>query len=115
MEAIRVCTNPDCKIFFKTHFKKDDLFCPKCGKELSFVCASCGKVMERGENKYCISCQTKIEQNRAQNIEKAKSWGSATLAFFGVAAAFAKGFTHNIEEIGDSVKIIRKIADNIKK
>lgn len=115
MKAIRGCTNPECKAFKKIRYKQDDLFCPKCGEDLSFVCAACGKAMEQGDRKYCISCQAEKEQNDARNLEKAKELASSALAAVGVVAVAAKGLAQNADVIADSTKKLANAAEKIVK
>lgn len=115
MKAIKGCTNPECKAFKKIHYKQDDLFCPKCGEELSFVCAACGKAMERGDRKNCISCQAEKEQNDVRNLEKAKQLVAGALAGVGIVAAAAKGLAQNADVIAESTKKFVNAAEKIVK
>lgn len=58
MSAARGCTNDDCAMKHKKKkFKPDDLFCPKCGTKLVYVCADCHDPVEKMNNKYCGTCQ----------------------------------------------------------
>ena len=63
IKAKKGCINSECVMCKKKeHSHKDDLFCPKCGNSLSFVCEKCHTVLEDGTTKLCVSCQAKKKE-----------------------------------------------------
>ena len=81
MALIKGCTNIQCGQKHKeVKFKEDDLFCPKCGKELSYVCGKCFAPLEEAA-KRCEKCQAKID-NRKEKMKSGanKVEGAAKIA-----------------------------------
>ncbi|MBQ9852169.1 MAG: hypothetical protein IJO69_03310 [Ruminiclostridium sp.] len=84
MSVARGCTNDDCAMKHKKKkFKPDDLFCPKCGTKLVYVCADCHEPVEKMTYKYCWPCQ------KRHNAEKEKRKEAARKAVEIVPAAVA--------------------------
>lgn len=119
MKAFRGCTNVECKAYKKVHYKKNDDFCLKCGKPLSFVCADCWKPMEDGNVKYCISCKIEKEQhNEAVKANIKKYGGGAAAAIAGVVVAIPKVVKDSdklvkdgkafAEALGDVINMVKK-------
>lgn len=110
MKAFKGCTNPECKTYKKTHYKKDDGFCPKCGNPLSFVCAECWKPMEDGKVKHCISCAAEKEQHRAEKRDALKKGGSKVIAVAGAAVVAVPKLVKDSDKL---VKDTKKAADAV--
>ena len=122
MKAFKGCTNTDCIEYKKTHYKKDDQYCPKCGKPLSFVCAECWKPLEDGSEKYCISCKAKKEQKRAEQRDAVKKVGlgvgkavtTVGIVVSGIAEAaksserLIKSYKEITNTAGDVLRIVKK-------
>ncbi|MPM21344.1 hypothetical protein SDC9_67788 [bioreactor metagenome] len=80
MGAVKGCVNEDCVACRKkTHFKKTDDFCPKCGKPLFFVCADCHTQLPGDEEKYCIVCVAEQKDKRDKRMAIAKKVGDGAL------------------------------------
>lgn len=70
-KAKKGCINPDCEMNKKKkHFHKKDLFCPRCGTQLSLVCEKCHGVLEDADTKFCVNCQIQKDDNE----EKTKNF-----------------------------------------
>lgn len=109
MKAIKGCTNFECKAYKKIHFKKDDQFCTKCGKPLSFVCAECWKAMENDTEHYCMSCNALREQKRVQMIDSAKG----AIAGIGTVASMVGAAALNANKLADNSKKLLKAGGNL--
>ena len=115
MKAFKGCTNPECKVYKKVHYKKNDEYCLKCGKPLSFVCAECWKPMEEGKDKYCVSCSAKKEQNRAQKVATVKKYGSQAVVLAGTAVVSIPRVIKNSDKIvKDEKKVVDAAGDIVK-
>ena len=71
-KRIKGCYNLTCKNYRKeVKFKQTDNYCPNCGKELVYVCASCfEKIEDMGpEVRLCRECEAK----KAAKIEAVKA------------------------------------------
>ena len=80
-KIIKCCTNPDCSVYHKkSAYLDDDKYCIKCGQELYHVCKGkdtdegkpCFTVLDNGKQKYCLRCETVIEQRKEETAQKAK-------------------------------------------
>lgn len=108
MKAFKGCTNFECRAYKKVHYKKDDVFCLKCGNQLSFVCAECWKPMEDGKEKYCISCAAEKEQHRAEKWDVVKKGGGKVIAVVGTAVVAIPKLVKDSDKL---VKDAKKAAD----
>lgn len=114
MKAFKGCTNIECIAYKKTHYKKEDKYCPKCGKPLSFVCAECWKPLEDGSEKYCISCKAKKEQKRAEQMGAVKKVGAGVVGVVGAVgpvianAANKKNGKLILNAAGKVLKVVKK-------
>ena len=83
MGAVKGCVNEDCVACRKkTHFKKTDDFCPKCGKPLFFVCADCHTQLP-GDKKYCIVCVAEQKDKRDKRMAIVKKVRDGALFLVG--------------------------------
>lgn len=65
------CWNPQCRNYKKHYkFKSDNVYCPKCGSELVYICSRCGRMMEDNGRRHRI-CDHCIER-KAANAENRK-------------------------------------------
>ncbi len=115
MKAFKGCTNEDCKAYKKIHYKENDEFCLKCGQPLNYVCADCWKTLEDNKNKYCISCKTKREQDRAQTWDKVKNTGGKVVPGVGAVAIGIKQLSKDTKTIQNGVKELGKVANAVAK
>ena len=111
MKGFKGCIDPDCKAYKKIRYQKDDEYCTKCGKMLSYVCAECWKPMENGKERYCISCTAEKEQRRAEKKEAAKKVGGKAVAAAGVMGAAAVAVPKAIKEGKQLIKNAKKVVD----
>ena len=108
MAAVRGCTNDDCAMKHKkTKFKADDLFCPKCGTKLVYVCADCHEPVEKMNIKYCGQCQEIRNTNKERKIAFLAGVGPAVLQFVN-KDSFKKGAKTAVEAGGKVVKKVVK-------
>lgn len=110
MKAYKGCVNRECKSFKgKRHYKDKYDYCPFCGGKLEYVCADCWKVLEHNTEKYCVSCEAKREQKRAQQIQGIKEGGKAVAGAVGVFGGLAmKHKSKIIDAFNATVKVIKK-------
>ena len=108
MGLIKGCTNIQCGQKHKeVKFKEDDLFCPKCGKELSYVCSKCFAPLEEAA-KRCPKCQQKIDNRKA----KVKAGASAVAGAAKIAAPVVVAVA-DFPGIGKVAKPIAKVAEKL--
>ena len=108
MALIKGCTNIECGQKHKeVKFKADDLFCPKCGKELSFVCSKCFAPLEE-EKKRCDKCQAKIDGRKAKIKSGAQKVAGAAKIAAPVAVALA-----DVPGLSKVTKPIAKVAEKL--
>ena len=80
MSKVKGCINDTCSAKHKEIlFKEDDMFCPKCGQPLYYVCKSCHTKLPDGENKLCVRCLAKKE-DRKKNIKVGVGAAVATVS-----------------------------------
>ena len=48
----------------KMHFKENDLFCPKCGQPLYYVCKRCGMQLPDNTRRYCLRCENELKDKK---------------------------------------------------
>lgn len=86
MSRAKGCLNKRCEEYKKTYYKESDMFCVKCGTELSYVCKhhKCFKQLPDDTNdKYCLTCLSNIRDKRDERNKKIKQAG---IGFLGVGA-----------------------------
>lgn len=101
----------------KIAFKSDDLFCPKCGKPLEYVCSKCWKKLADGSQKYCIRCQSDIQDKKDKwaetfqhyVVDKVVDLGDAVADVGKQAGAFIQ------EGAGEVQKKAAEVIDGLKK
>ncbi len=81
-KRIKACWNPKCKRC-KTHYKYKaaDKYCSRCSKELVYVCAKCGSIMEDKGRKHTV-CDRCIERKKA-NAENRKKAAADVVSAIG--------------------------------
>ena len=104
MKAFKGCTNFECIAYKKVHYKKDDVFCLKCGSQLSFVCADCWKPIEDGKAKYCISCAAEKEQHRAEKWDAVKTGGGRVIAVTGTTVVAISKLVKDSDKLAKDAK-----------
>ena len=101
-KRIKGCWNPLCRSHKKhLKFKSDDIYCPKCGRELVYVCAKCGRMMEDRGRKHtvCDHCIERKEANAAARKEATASVLSAIAAVGNlIAEKISRSKTKQISE-----------------
>jgi DNA-directed RNA polymerase subunit RPC12/RpoP len=108
MAFIKGCTNIQCGQKHKeVKFKEDDLFCPKCGKELSYVCGKCFAPLEEAA-KRCPKCQQKVDDRKAKVKAGASAVAGAAKAAAPVIVAVA-----DIPGIGKVAKPLSAVAKKL--
>ncbi|MBR3752534.1 MAG: hypothetical protein IKK50_05320 [Ruminiclostridium sp.] len=108
MALIKGCTNIECgQKHKKVKYKEDDLFCPKCGKELSYVCGKCFAPLEEAA-KRCDICQAKVDGRK----EKVKSGAAKVVGAAKVAAPVAVALA-DVPGISKIAKPIAKVAEKL--
>lgn len=108
MALIKGCTNIECgQKHKKVKYKEDDLFCPKCGKELSYVCGKCFAPLEEAA-KRCDICQAKVDGRK----EKVKSGAAKVVGVAKVAAPVAVALA-DVPGISKIAKPIAKVAEKL--
>ncbi len=115
MKAFKGCTNPECKTYKKVHYKNDDLFCPKCGCDLEYVCAKCWKVMDSNVKRLCISCSAEQEQKNAQAKEQILKKGAHVVEGLGAVAVLVGGVAKNFDAIADGTQKVVKAGSKLLK
>lgn len=90
IKAKKGCVNSSCTMCQKKeHAHKDDLFCPKCGETLSFVCEKCHTVLEDGSEKLCIMCQAEKDDTKEKRKKSFVKAGSVVLGVVTTGATIA--------------------------
>ncbi len=108
MALIKGCTNIQCGQKHKeVKFKEDDLFCPKCGKELSYVCGKCFAPLEEAA-KRCEKCQAKIDNRK----EKMKSGANKVVGAAKIAVPVVVALA-DIPGISKVAKPIAKVTEKL--
>lgn len=108
MALIKGCTNIQCGQKHKeVKYKEDDLFCPKCGKELSYVCGKCFAPLD-SPAKRCEACQAKSDARK----EKVKAGAGKVVGAAKIAAPVAVALA-DIPGIGKVAKPIAKVAEKL--
>ncbi|MBP3446131.1 MAG: hypothetical protein J6K64_02530 [Clostridia bacterium] len=95
IKAKKGCTNPECiQCKKKEHAHKDDLFCPRCGGSLNYVCEKCHTVLADGSTKLCVGCQAKKDDAKEKRNDRLGKIGGGALAIAatvpGIIAAVVK-------------------------
>ena len=107
MGLIKGCTNIECgEKHKKVKYKEDDLFCPKCGKELSYVCAKCYTPLENA-GKRCEKCQQKIDDRKAKAKDVVHTATNAAKKIAPMAAL--------LPDAHPAIKVIKPIAKVVDK
>ncbi len=69
-KALKGCLNGTCKANKEREFfKREYIYCPFCGEELSFACRRCGMKLDNGDSKYCVRCENKIKDKKDKPME----------------------------------------------
>ena len=85
---IKGCINEECIANKKKmKYKKDDVYCPKCGSKLVHVCKKCYRPIE-GDKKLCMRCEAG-NKDMISNIKKVVGAAGA-LALTRVPGIFKK-------------------------
>lgn len=110
-KRVKGCYNLTCKNYRKeVKFKQADNFCPNCGKELVYVCASCfEKIEDMGATvRFCKECESK----RAEKKEKIKTGVDTAKKFASKGAAVAPTvvkFAKDPKVIDTGKKVVSKL------
>lgn len=88
IKAKKGCVNPECTLCKKkVHAHKEDVFCPRCGASLSFVCLKCHTVLPDGSKKICIGCEVKKDDAQVKRNDMLKKVGAGALSVASVGAS----------------------------
>lgn len=106
MAKIKGCVYSECLAKQKKmHYKKDDSFCTKCGRELSYVCKKCHTVMqEKDKGNLCLRCISDKKDKRDQRTKKAVKVGGGIVAVGMAAVPVAKKVFEIAKETIKTVK-----------
>lgn len=97
-KRIKGCWNPLCRSHKKhLKFKSDDIYCPKCGRELVYVCAKCGRMMEDRGRKHTV-CDHCIERQEANAAARKEATASVLNAIAAVGNLIAERISMNKAE-----------------
>ena len=97
-KRIKGCWNPQCRSHKKhLKFKSDDIYCPKCGRELVYVCAQCGRMMEDRGRKHII-CDHCVERKQAKAAARKEATASVLSAIAAVGNLIAERTSMNKAE-----------------
>lgn len=89
--TVKGCVNEKCVANRKkTHYKKADEYCTKCGEKLQYVCADCFTVLPNNKMKYCDLCMAKRSDKKDKAIKSAEKVGTGILAVAGLAVSIGK-------------------------
>ena len=93
MKTVKGCFEIDCiSNEKKRKFKKEEKFCPYCGKELHYVCKSnsCHTMLPDDTEEYCVRCKAKIEDKKIRNRNTVLKIGGAALTVGTVTVGLVK-------------------------
>lgn len=109
--ALKGCVNEECIAKQKKmYFKDSDIYCPKCGQPLCYVCKRCGMKLPDNTRKYCIRCENEMKDERDEwgktimnGVSKGMSKAGKALGEGGKQAAdfISKGSKKVVETAGD--------------
>ena len=116
-KALKGCVNEGCIAKQKKiYFKDSDVYCPKCGQPLFYVCKRCGMKLPDKTRKYCIRCENEMKDEHDEwgrtimnGVSKGVSKAGKALGEGGKQAAdfIGKSSKKVVEAAGD-------VADEIK-
>lgn len=116
-KALKGCVNEECMAKQKKiYFKDSDIYCPKCGQPLCYVCKRCGMKLPDNTRKYCIRCENEMKDERDE-------WGRTIMngvskGMFKAGKALGEGGKQAADFIGKSSKKVVEaagdVADEIK-
>lgn len=92
MAKVKGCLTKSCIAYEKKiHYKKEDEFCSKCGKELRYVCKKCHVMIDKdSKGSLCIRCAA-VKKDRWDKIKKnVGKVGVGALAVGGTALEVGK-------------------------
>ena len=108
MPKIKACTNEACVANQKKKkYKKDDLFCLKCGEELSFICKKCRCILTEDQGALCDECEAKAREKAKKNV---KILGKATMITASAAVVLVTAFP-KLKKVSSLTKLIKKKSD----
>ena len=88
MGKVKGCVNQNCSAKQKKiKFKESDLYCTKCGQELTFVCFKCYTVLQKNDGRYCIRCSDRKKDNKDKVVKAAGAAGGIAAGIVAVAGA----------------------------
>ncbi len=92
MAKIKGCVKAGCvSCKKKEHYKKDDMFCTKCGQELVFVCKKCHTpIDEDTKGNLCARCQAEKDDSADKLKDTGKKVGAGVLGVGALALSAAK-------------------------
>lgn len=104
-KALKGCINDECIAKQKRmYFKESDMYCPKCGKPLCYVCKRCGMKLPDNSRRYCIRCENEMKDERDE-------WGKTIMN--GVGKGMLKAGKSISDGSKKSINIIEKTGKNI--
>lgn len=81
------CINDNClNNRKKISYKKDDMYCSKCGNTLVHVCKDC-RIPLYDEEVYCVRCKAEREDKKDKAAENAKGALKAAAGVASIAVA----------------------------
>lgn len=92
----------------------DNVFCPKCGAKLVYVCKKCFRQIEDIDPKHqiCKLCEAKAEEKHRERKEKAKAVGArAAVIGAGIGAGIVNKVGKDFEKevINKGAKVVDKV------
>lgn len=105
-KALKGCINENCIAYEKKmHFKDSDMFCPKCGQPLYYVCKRCGMQLPDDTRKYCIRCENEIKDQRDE-------WGKTFLN--GIGQGVSKAGKAISDGSKQAVRLVEDTTNDLK-
>ena len=111
------CPNSGCQMNQKKiKQKSSEVYCPKCGSRLVYVCSKCFREIEdiSPKHKYCLNCEA-VADDRKDRVKEGlkKTAGAAGAAAVSVVAFVGrKGLDTAKKEVANVVSRITKDAIN---
>lgn len=88
MSKVKGCVNQNCSAKQKKiKYKEADLYCTKCGQELTFVCPKCYTVLQKDDGKYCVRCSEGKKDKKEKAAKAAGAAGGIAAGIVAVAGA----------------------------
>lgn len=97
---MKSCVNGNCPACQKkTSHKEIESFCSLCGNPLAYVCKDCFTQLSNGDEKYCVRCRAKHDDQSAAIKKRIGTIGSGALAVAGLSIKYGKKAIETIKTI----------------